>query len=176
LPEDEGNIAARLYQLISQGGAVYDRLYVYENPYALPRFFITHRVQTFEDDEALLQTLYDTPLRELASTAYVRSDDLPEHVHDSLMQTRVSITSDAGDSSQVHVVSYAADQIVLDIDTDMPGILVLSNIYNPYWTASIDGAEAEIFPVDHTFQGVYLDAGSQQVVLRYAPPWTRLPF
>jgi hypothetical protein len=165
----DGSTISKLHRLIAQRGAVYDQLYVYENPEVLPRFFVVHDLQTFNDQASLLQTLHDASLRELATTAYLYEDDLPADVRGKLM------FEDGQGSSQVTVSQYTTDQIVLDVQTETPGVLIVTNNYIPYWIASIDSEEVPVFPVDHAFQGVYISDGSHQVVLQYTPPWKLLP-
>jgi hypothetical protein len=159
----------KLRRLIAQRGAVYDQLYVYENPEVVPRFFVVHDMQIFDNQARLLQTLREDSLRELASTAYLYEDDLPADVRDHLE------FAEAPGGSQVTVRHYSADRIVLDVQTETPGILMITNNYIPYWSASIDQNEVPVFPVNQAFQGVYVPDGSHQVVLRYTPPWKLFP-
>jgi hypothetical protein len=165
----DGSTISKLHRLIAQRGAVYDQLYVYENPEVLPRFFVVHNIQVFDNQARLLQTLREDSLRELASTAYLYEDDLPAAVRDQLM------FEDEQGSSQITVSQYTTDQIVLDVQTETPGILIITNNYIPYWSASIDQNEVPVFPVNQAFQGVYISDGSHQVVLQYTPPWKLLP-
>ncbi|MFX0199078.1 MAG: hypothetical protein ACFFCW_23395 [Candidatus Hodarchaeota archaeon] len=68
-------------------------------------------------------------------------------------------------------MSYSTDQIVLDVQSLGTNWLIAGNSYSPYWTALVYGNKESVFPVYHTFQGVYLEGGQQEVVLRYQPPY-----
>jgi uncharacterized membrane protein YfhO len=60
-------------------------------------------------------------------------------------------------------------RIEIDVDSPLPGMLILADAFYPGWRATVDGAEAPIFPVDGLFRGVPVKEGKQRVVFRYNP-------
>ena len=72
---------------------------------------------------------------------------------------------------KVRIEEYSPDRITLKVDLDGSGILVITNSYNPHWTARVDGIEKTIYPVYHTFSGIYIESGQKTVVLEYQPPY-----
>ncbi len=50
-----------------------------------------------------------------------------------------------------------------------PGLLVVSEVYDPGWRATVDGQPAEIVPADGVLRGVYLGAGEHEVEMVYRP-------
>jgi uncharacterized membrane protein YfhO len=64
-----------------------------------------------------------------------------------------------------------ADRVVVSVSADRPGIVVVTQNYSPFWKARIDGVESRVIPVDHTFQGVRVEAGKHEVELSYRPPY-----
>ena len=65
------------------------------------------------------------------------------------------------------------DRIILSVETDGRGILVVSNSYSTYWTCKVNGLEKYILPVYYTFMGVSFEDGEDLVQLEYYPPyWT----
>jgi len=60
-------------------------------------------------------------------------------------------------------------RIEIDVDSPLPGMLILADAFYPGWRATVDGAEAPIFPVDGLFRGVPVKEGKHRVVFRYNP-------
>ena len=73
--------------------------------------------------------------------------------------------------AEITLEMYTSDEIRLAVRSEQPSVLVASNSYSPFWKARIDGREARIFPAYHAFWGLYLPAGSRQVVFRFEPPY-----
>jgi hypothetical protein len=63
------------------------------------------------------------------------------------------------------------DRIVVGVETEAPGLLVVANTWMPGWTASVDGVSQEVLKGNHAQQVVPLpSAGPHEVVLSYRPP------
>jgi hypothetical protein len=71
------------------------------------------------------------------------------------------------------VVSYAADRIAIETRADKPSVLVVSEIFYPGWEATVDGRPTPLRLTDFLLRGVYVDAGSHRVEMRYRPPALR---
>ena len=52
---------------------------------------------------------------------------------------------------------------------DGPGLLVVSDAFDPGWTCHVDGRPREILRVDHALRGVLLEPGERTLVMSYAP-------
>jgi uncharacterized membrane protein YfhO len=52
-------------------------------------------------------------------------------------------------------------------------LLVLDDAFAPGWSASVDGAAAEILPANYLARGVWVPAGAHQVVFEYRTPGLR---
>jgi hypothetical protein len=80
------------------------------------------------------------------------------------------IASDAG--KPLLIARLAEDQpekVVADITSNGPGLLVLTDLSFPGWTAQADGRPAELRVADGFFRAVPLSAGSHRVTFRYRP-------
>lgn len=64
---------------------------------------------------------------------------------------------------------YGPQNSVIAIDTNSPGILVISNANYPGWRAKLDGADVEIFDANYVFQGVAVPEGRHILSLYYYP-------
>jgi hypothetical protein len=134
-------------------------LFVYRNTRAFPRAFLAHRVRLYADSARLLADLSRASCDDLMSTAFLQQDD-------------VALRADQfGSGGNLAITDYAADAIRLTVDSHSASILIVTNNYSPFWTAWIDEREADLFPVDHAFQGLLVEEGSHQVLLAYSPPY-----
>src|SRR5262249_46572884 len=66
------------------------------------------------------------------------------------------------------------NDIRVNVDLTQPGLLVISNVWYPGWSAVVDGRAQPVERVDATFQRVYLPAGSHDVRLIFAPASLRV--
>lgn len=73
--------------------------------------------------------------------------------------------------SRCTVVEETTNGLRVDVDVvgSTPQVLVLSEMYDPGWTARIGGSPAEVFPVDVALRGVVVPPGRHEVRLSYFP-------
>jgi hypothetical protein len=147
-------------------------LYVYENRRVLPRFIFVDRVELFDRADDVLTAMRGMCADEFRHTALVCRRDVPSGAPLEQLAGSTSASSRGGDSAaDVNVISQSADRIELEVHAPTAGIVTLANSFSPYWKAQVDAAPADVFPVNHTFQGVYVPAGKHRVVLEYKPPY-----
>jgi hypothetical protein len=72
------------------------------------------------------------------------------------------------------IVSSEPDVIRLRTGTGAPGLLVLSEITNPGWRATVDGRAVDVEIADHALRAVAIPAGEHTVELRYQPRSLRI--
>lgn len=65
---------------------------------------------------------------------------------------------------KAEVVSYEANRIAINVESDGDGFLVLTDSFYPTWKVEIDGVNSEIWRVNYNFRGVVVPAGSKEVV------------
>jgi len=67
-------------------------------------------------------------------------------------------------------------RMTVEVDAgDRPALLVVSESYHPWWTATVDGDPGRIFPAQVAFMGITVAPGPHRVELRFDPPgWVRL--
>ncbi len=157
------------------------------NPHALPRAWIVHDVESLpplseNSPQALLQRteeVYfpDGELRDLRKSAVVESRDAIEIAPAVETDSRVSTC---------RFVRDEPNRIEIAADLAAPGLLVISDAYDPGWTAeviAIDPATADeslsdsnaagqrvpVLRSNRVMRGIPLPAGSHRVILRYQP-------
>ncbi len=86
------------------------------------------------------------------------------------------ITMDQTDTTAPGSVSYKIEQENRIIDANMQrgGFVVISDIYMPYWQATIDGKLTEIHQANRALMAVYVPAGEHQIVISYHSPNIRM--
>lgn len=134
-----------------------DEVRIYENPRCLPRVFIVHAVDhassASDAQDRMGQDGFDPRARAIVEDTGISLPAAPEE----------------GVVSRAVISEYLPDMVRIDTDSSSPGILVLTDVFYPGWTACIDGRPAKIFRVNGVVRGVMIQSGSHSVVFRYAP-------
>lgn len=129
--------------------------YVYENPRALPRVMLLTdwRLANFDD---LLQNGWP--------------DVDPRR---TVLLKKVPIGFPAGTtvggSGRARLVRYANTEVVVEVEAPAGGILLLNDVWHPWWRADIDGAEVEILKADVIFRAVVCPRGRHLVRFGFHP-------
>jgi hypothetical protein len=133
-----------------------DNVVIYENMSATAHAWIVHKTAPVDENGAF--TTIQNDAFDPKAIALVEGD-LP------------AVTEPpAGASESATVTSYAPERIELQVDAASAGLVVISEIYDKGWSATVDGKSTDISPVDGAFRGVAVDAGEHTIVLRYDPP------
>jgi hypothetical protein len=74
---------------------------------------------------------------------------------------------ESADVREARVVRWTPNRI--QVEAEGPGLLVLSEVYDPDWQVRVDGETAEIVPVEGVLRGVHLADGPHQVAFAYWP-------
>ncbi|HUF70493.1 MAG TPA: YfhO family protein [Longimicrobiales bacterium] len=126
---------------------------VYRNLNALPRAWLAGSTEIVNDDvavERLLSEDFDP-----RSTVLLR-EPLP---------AELEVQPDP--QGTVSWAEREADHYTLNVTTDRPALLVITDNYYPAWKAEIDGNEAPILRANYTFRAIPVPAGTHQVRLYY---------
>ncbi|HKA80489.1 MAG TPA: hypothetical protein VKD43_10655 [Xanthobacteraceae bacterium] len=129
--------------------------YVYENPRALPRVMLLTDWQLADFNE-LVRSGWpavdpgQTVLLEKAPAAFSRS-------------------AAVGNSGTARLARYANTDIEVEVEAPAGGILLLNDVWHPWWRASVDGAETEIMKADVIFRAVVVPRGRHVVRFTFRP-------
>jgi len=164
----EGDLAFRALSSIDTDATWFKRVHdggytgasVFENTRALPRAWLTHRAEVYDDRNARLLRLRDPQFDPRAIA--ILNAPLPLPLDDT-PQSR-----DAP-ADNVDIVRYDAEEVTIETNSTRAGVLVLADLFFPGWKATIDGQETPIFVVDHALRGVYLPSGAHTVRFEYRP-------
>ncbi len=134
-------------------------LLVLENANYLPRAFFVDTVEVITDQQEALVRLGDSTL-DLSQTAI-----LPKPI-----DGYTPATSDTTSTRTTELRRFTPREIVWEVETDQPRLLVVSEVYYPAgWTAQVNDNPAEIIRADHLLRGVYVPAGSHIVRMAFEP-------
>ncbi|MBP7686306.1 MAG: hypothetical protein KA765_00255 [Thermoflexales bacterium] len=123
---------------------------VYENQRVLPRAFMIDQIEVAKSPEAAAEWLKSAALDEAAIV-----EGLPYSIE--LPTT----------SKVVRVIEAQADHI--KVEATGPGLLVLSEVMAPDWTATVDGEAAAMFATDVALRGVYVPWDTHIIEWVYQP-------
>jgi hypothetical protein len=142
-------------------GAKYEQVYygpnsIYLNKNYLPRAWVVHQV-TQVATPAEVQEKLSSPQFNPAIEAVIEGQ-LPE-----------PLTQSSELAEKPRFISYTPSASELKVDLPTPGLLVMSDLYYPGWTALVDGVSQPIYAANLTMRGVYVPAGVHQIEFVYAP-------
>lgn len=132
------------------------QLDVYLNTKALPRAQLLDRAQIVQSGEAAWQAIHAADFDPSAMVVIEDGKDLPG----------------GEDQSRQRSLSFASltnDHVELIAQTSSPTYLVLTDVYYPGWTATIDDQPTDLYPADFAFQAVLVPAGSHRVRFQFEP-------
>jgi hypothetical protein len=148
------------YNIAPGGWQEFPPYTVYENEHALPRAFVVPRARPLPPRSEVLRALKSTDFRATV---------LLEGYEDEATPVTPSAAFRPAD-----VRSYLPNRVEVHADTEAPGFLVLTDVWYPGWTCTVDGEPATVYRANYVFRAVALPAGVHEVVFRFEPASYRL--
>ena len=136
---------------------------VLENPDAVPRAFFVGETETVETPEA--------------TWARLRSDRFDPRRTAILPEPIPFETTPIGPGSvaEVELERFSPEEIVWQVRTDAPRLLVASEVFYPAgWNAYLDGERVPIYRADYLLRAVPVEAGEHTLEMRFEPRRHRL--
>ncbi len=130
--------------------------YVYENPRALPRVMLVGGWQ--------VANFASADCRGLAVRGSIRTETvLLEKASRALSRSAAAAVGSA------RLVRYANTEVVVEVDAPSDGLLVLNDVWHPWWRATVDGVETEILRANVIFRAVAVQPGKHTVRFTFEP-------
>lgn len=123
------------------------------NPHAMGNAWITPSVKYVASADDELAALSHTPLKETA-------------VVDRQYE---SILGQGAGTGTVRLTKYEANRLAYEAETPKGGIMVMSDIYYPGWTCTVDGQATPIARADYVLRAIRLTPGRHTVVMSFDP-------
>ena len=138
-------------------------LVVLENPDAVPRAFFVGQTEVIDGAQATWQRLRSNAFNPRQTALLPEPLDAPVTPIDSSSTARVALQK------------HTPPEIVWEIETDAPRLLVASEVYYPAgWTATLNGEPVPIHRVNYLLRGVHVPAGTHTLRMRFAPQADRI--
>jgi len=112
---------------------------------------------------------YDStlPLHDPERVAWIDSEERLELQHFLNGQARRP-------SEKVKVTYTSPQRVELEVSLDVPGIVILADVFYPGWKLTIDGQPAPIYRVNRLMRGAAVEAGRYRLVYTYDPDSFRI--
>jgi hypothetical protein len=142
--------------------------YVYENPRALPR------VMLMTDWRA-------ADFKELIRSGWPNNVDPRRAVLLQQAPAGLPPGAAAGTGGSARLLRYASTAVAVEVDAPAGGILLLNDVWHPWWWAHVDANETEILKANVIFRAVVVPPGRHVVHFSFHPfagalaeLWTKL--
>jgi hypothetical protein len=123
----------------------------------LPRAFMVYEVRVEPDEKSLAGAL-NVENFDPAHTALLESDP------------GVVLPMEPGTPAwKAEIRDYRDNAILINVQTDRNGLLVLSEMFYPGWTARVDGVETPVHRTNYNQRGMFVPRGSHSVEVRFEP-------
>jgi hypothetical protein len=126
---------------------------LYTRP-TLPRYFFTSEYRVVDAAAALRRSVVAEPSREI------------------FLEFRPAVPRRANrrPDPAVEVRRQGLNGVDLFVEAPRPGLVYLSESQMPGWTAAVNGKETAILAANYAFRAVEVNAGPNEIVLRYSTP------
>ena len=161
--EDRADVSIPLYfQKVYESEAVT----LYENPHAMPRFFLVREVVKAQN-RGMVAALIKEKKVDLSTTAILTKDDSDSFVKS--LKSDLKKCKNPKDIGTVILKNYRANTINLSVSLDCQGLLVTSEPWFPGWEAKIDGKKTPVYRANLAFRSVVVPEGEHTVEFYYSP-------
>jgi len=153
---------------------------VRRNLQAFPRAWVVHDARATVPVTGLSRETRDEAMQEILYGGDQIWNDKTRHVYDpyklvwlgsnDLVELRPYLSGQPTRPSETVKVSYPdPQQAVLEVDLDLPGLVVLADVYYPGWELEIDAKPAAIYRVNGLMRGAAVPQGPHRLVYKYEP-------
>ena len=129
--------------------------YVYENPRALPRVMLLTDWRAADFEELLQDGWPDVDPRRTVLLKKAPRGFAPGAA--------------AAEGGSARLLRYANTEVMVEVEAPTGGILLLNDVWHPWWRATVDGADTEILKANVIFRAVVCPRGRHVVRFTFHP-------
>jgi len=133
-------------------------VFAYRNTHVLPRVFWVERVAVVSDENQMRNEVLRGDLRGVAIVEGTGP---------------MSGFSQGSPSDSANAVEAADGYLTVEAESQADRFLVISEVWHPGWSATLDGRRHPLFRTDLALMGTWLPAGKHQLVLVFRPLYWR---
>jgi hypothetical protein len=105
------------------------------------------------------------------STTIASSSSNAETTHTASIQVPTTATLPSPPQATITKISKSVNQSSWKIAAPTSGLFVLSELWFPHWTVTVDGKDASLLRVNYAMRGVKLESGTHEIRFSYRSPW-----
>jgi len=128
---------------------------VFKNKKALPRIFLSSGYKIYKNKKDFLELFFSPNFN-------------PEEY--VLLEKEPVVKPQSGGKEYLKLIKYSPNLIEVEVETEFPKILFISDTYYPGWKALIDEKETEIYKAFWAFRAISIAPGFHKIVFKYVPP------
>jgi len=158
---------------------------VRRNSAAYPRAWVVHGARFLEPIRGLDRLDRDKPMRDILYANDPLWADPTRTVYDpkrvvwldaeARLELAPYLTGIPTRTSEVATVTrHEPDRVELSVTLERPGMVVLSDVYYPGWTLTMDGRPATVYRANRMMRGAAVPAGRHTLVYTYRPESFRI--
>ena len=140
-----------------------------QNPWAQGNGWFVEGIDYVPDADAELAALHTTDLRHRAVVDQKFADVLKSPFKEEDSGQEASPLRGGLEGSSVELTGYEANQLTYKVNSKTGGVVVLSEIYYPGWTCTIDGEPTDIARANYVLRAVRVPAGEHEMVMTFDP-------
>ena len=150
-----------------------------QNPWAQGNGWFVERLEYVPDADSEIAAMHGADLRHVAVVDEAFADVLGREptTSDSPLKGEdagkdsLSLSEGWGGSSlgTVELTGYEANRLTYKVKSQKGGVVVLSEIYYPGWTCTIDGEPTSIARANYVLRAVKVPAGEHEMVMTFDP-------
>ena len=150
-----------------------------QNPWAQGNGWFVDEIQYVPDADAEIAALHNTDLRHVAvvNEAFAEVLGREQALSNSPLKgedagqeaSRLRGGLEGSVAASVELTSYEANRLSYKVKSQKGGVVVLSEIYYPGWTCTIDGQPTEIARANYVLRAIKVPAGEHEVVMTFDP-------
>lgn len=133
-----------------------DLVKLYENTEALPEAYIVHNAVNVSDGDESLKAIQAKTFDPRSHVVLEEQVDLDQNYN---LQFKDSVKTTRPNNNSVDI----------ELSTNKPGFLVLTDTYYPGWKAYVDGVETPILRANYLFRAIKIPQGEHTVKFTYVP-------
>jgi len=147
-------------------------LKIWENESVFPRVLTATAVHIDSNPERAIVEK-GMPALDYRSVAVLTH--LPKTLQSLQADTNVTMPLPGKGDAAARITAYRNSEVVVSASSSRDIIIVLNDIYYPYWRVYVDGQEQELLQTNYIFRGVHVGPGTHEIVFRFEPfSWTAI--
>jgi hypothetical protein len=138
------------------------QMWIYRLEPSSPRVYVAQAIEAVDSEAVLEQE--ELPEFERTNEALIDQDSVGLLRHDY-----ASGSGGKGSPGSAQITGYRRNSVMIEVNTDRAGILVLHDIYYPGWEVTVDGERRPMLRANLLFRGVEVEAGRHRVEFQFRP-------